>query len=374
MRILVEHGSRSLDNVGDIAQLQSSLGRLRALFPRAALVVPTSSPERLANLVPDARPHHERGFVARASRSSSWLRGVRQRSFEQRLRHVDLLVVAGGGFLNSSFPRHARNVAELALAAFERDIPVAFFGQMIGPFNNEVLRRSVSEALQVAGIVSLRMGTSEKRGLRSLGIADDRLYFTGDEALAVLSSSPTTSFTGDLGLNVRTTGYANVNRSRRDRIIGVVRRASVDHGLALSWCPIALHRDGDTPPVGAASPVGIFNAPPTTAVELMIQRIGGLRLLVTGSYHAAVFAVGQGVPVVALSASPYYDQKFADLASYFPDRVTVVDLLSEKSDLALKVSIDHSIDLGVIDASATVSRLVSSSAASYLQLPRLVSF
>ncbi len=374
MRILVEHGSHALNNVGDVAQLQASLARLRSLFPLATLVVPTSSPDRLANLAPDAHPHDDRGFVARAPRSNSLLRGVARKSLERRLRHVDLLVVAGGGFLNSSFPRHARSVADLAVAAFERDIPVAFFGQMIGPFNDEALQRRVSEALQVAGVVSVRMGTSEKCRLRSIGIADERLLFTGDEALAVLAEGPIAPFTGDLGLNVRTTSYANVNRARRDRIIHVVRQASVDHKLALSWCPIALDRNGDNSPAGAESPSGIFNATPTRALELTVRRIGALRLLVTGSYHAAVFASGQGVPVVALSASPYYDQKFADLASYFPDRVMVVDLLSEQSDRALKASIDQSSDLGIIDASATVSKLVTAADASYMRLERMVSY
>jgi colanic acid/amylovoran biosynthesis protein len=56
---------------------------------------------------------------------------------------------------------------------------------------------------------------------------------------------------------------------------------------------------------------------------------------VTGSYHAAVFAVAQGTPVVAIAASPYYAVKFLGLADLFGPGCTVVR--AEGPDVAGRV-------------------------------------
>jgi colanic acid/amylovoran biosynthesis protein len=52
----------------------------------------------------------------------------------------------------------------------------------------------------------------------------------------------------------------------------------------------------------------------------------GCRAVVTGSYHAAVFALAAGVPTVCLSNSGYYDAKFAGIAALFPASAEVVQL------------------------------------------------
>ena len=49
----------------------------------------------------------------------------------------------------------------------------------------------------------------------------------------------------------------------------------------------------------------------------VIRRVGECRVVVTGSYHAGVFALSQGIPVVGLSRSDYYDDKFLGLADQF---------------------------------------------------------
>ena len=46
--------------------------------------------------------------------------------------------------------------------------------------------------------------------------------------------------------------------------------------------------------------------------------------MVTGAYHAAVFALSQGIPVVGLSSSQYYDDKFEGLADMFGCGVDLV--------------------------------------------------
>jgi colanic acid/amylovoran biosynthesis protein len=63
-------------------------------------------------------------------------------------------------------------------------------------------------------------------------------------------------------------------------------------------------------------------AVPTPAYA--IAQAGSCRIVVAGSYHAAVFALAQGVPVVGVSASPYYEAKLGGLAELFPGGCRVV--------------------------------------------------
>ena len=48
------------------------------------------------------------------------------------------------------------------------------------------------------------------------------------------------------------------------------------------------------------------------SAEQVVRMAGRCRTVFTGSYHAAVFALAQGTPVVAIAASPYYFQNATD--------------------------------------------------------------
>jgi colanic acid/amylovoran biosynthesis protein len=62
------------------------------------------------------------------------------------------------------------------------------------------------------------------------------------------------------------------------------------------------------------------------------EQVRRCRTVVTGSYHAAVFALAAGVPVVCLSKSSYYDQKFSGLAALMPAGAVTLVRLSEGTD------------------------------------------
>ena len=49
----------------------------------------------------------------------------------------------------------------------------------------------------------------------------------------------------------------------------------------------------------------------------VIEQVGHCRIVITGSYHAGVFALAQGIPVVTLAKSQYYIDKFQGLADQF---------------------------------------------------------
>ena len=65
--------------------------------------------------------------------------------------------------------------------------------------------------------------------------------------------------------------------------------------------------------------------------------MAGCRAVVTGSYHAGVFALSQGIPVVGLAKSPYYRQKFAGLAAQFGEGCRVVGLPRGAAELSADI-------------------------------------
>jgi polysaccharide pyruvyl transferase WcaK-like protein len=62
---------------------------------------------------------------------------------------------------------------------------------------------------------------------------------------------------------------------------------------------------------------------------------------VTGAYHLAVFALSQGIPVVALTSTAYYDDKFLGLGAMFGQGLTLVRLDDPDLEQTLTVAIDQ---------------------------------
>jgi polysaccharide pyruvyl transferase WcaK-like protein len=63
-------------------------------------------------------------------------------------------------------------------------------------------------------------------------------------------------------------------------------------------------------------------------------------VVVTGSYHAAVFALAQGIPVVGIAASRYYVDKFSGLADLFRGGCDVVHIDAPGAGAALEAAIE----------------------------------
>jgi hypothetical protein len=58
----------------------------------------------------------------------------------------------------------------------------------------------------------------------------------------------------------------------------------------------------------------------------VIEELKHCRLVLAGSYHAGVFALAQGIPVIGLAASEYYQWKFDGLAHQFGEGCRVLRL------------------------------------------------
>ncbi len=74
--------------------------------------------------------------------------------------------------------------------------------------------------------------------------------------------------------------------------------------------------------------------------EAAIGQVARCRIMITGSYHAAVFALAQGIPAICLAKSAYYRDKFLGLADQFGDGCEVISQDVDDWPSKLAASID----------------------------------
>jgi polysaccharide pyruvyl transferase WcaK-like protein len=376
VRILVDNGEYGLVNKGDLAMIQVTISRLRELWPDAEIGLVTEAPAKVGMYFPGvtAVPYTATGgwpdssmtlrVVERApaalkagldiGRATSV--GARNAarplkraivgppdSFEPddevpqldyrpapgAVREADLVVCAGGGYMTDVDAGQVSRTLSILRAALDAGVPAAMFGQGIGPLERPELVSRASEVLPRLELIALREGVRSPDHLRALGVSDDRVVVTGDDAIglavALRSSAPGT----DLGINLRLAEYTDITREQVVDVAAAVQAVANARIAHLSPIYVSEWQDEDrlgTLEIAADYPLTrpdySRHAPPAE----VIGRVGQCRVLVTGTYHAAVFALSQGIATVGLPRSQYYFGKFEGLAQQFPTGCHLVPL------------------------------------------------
>ncbi|MFO0749364.1 MAG: polysaccharide pyruvyl transferase family protein [Myxococcota bacterium] len=322
--ILVEHGGHGMRNLGDLALLEVALGRLRSLFPHATRLVPTHDARALARLDPAARAVAYRPIERRALYRLSGAGAARalaclardEGGVARALMSSDLVVAAGGGYLADAFGAFAARVLGLLDVAQRLGKPTALLGQGLGPATEPRLRAALARVLPRARVIGLRDGEAGPRLATALGAAPERVVTTGDDALALAAAARPSDLGPGLGVNVRLADYANDAQARG--FTAELGRVARTHGAPLVPIVVSTFPLGhDGPPLAVALDLPV---PEPRRVAEVLAAVARCRAVVTGSYHGAVFALGQGIPVVGLSGSAYYRDKLVGLARAFPAR------------------------------------------------------
>lgn len=356
-QLLVLPGTRDGGNLGDLAMLQIALERLHARWPDARLRVLTHVPERLREQCPLAEPVSLRGadqwlrakILPRwlwPAREAAWrrrqpdrfyrwwwrkaaMRPARYRAageFVQELGRADGLVVTGCGLLNDAFPRHTLHALDLMAAVKQRQRPVLLLSQGIGPLENPGLRARAAAVLPQVDKIFIRDERTTAPLLAALGVPPEKVRFTGDDALELAWRERRSDWGGHVGLNLRRANYSGLT----DAICATVRRVAhefaASHATSLRGVPVAV--GGGDSDVRSLAALGLADpqaaGADVTSPRALARRIGECRLVVTGSYHAAVFALAQGVPAIGVAVSEYYRHKFEGLAQHFVPGCTVL--------------------------------------------------
>jgi colanic acid/amylovoran biosynthesis protein len=385
MRILIHAGSYYWGNVGDVAMLQAGVERLRTLWPQASIAAVTRTAEALSLCCPGVDPITFAGHAAFFShrffgRFDQWLPGrIREmlthgeqrlrrrwpasmgsfiavkRAFAGRrdyvaplryvraLRQADLVLATGGGIFTDSFTENALAVLNTLEFAIDQGRPTALMGQGVGPVSSEALRRRMAEVLPRVDLIAVRERIESVRLLQSLGVSPDRIAVTGDDAIEMANRGSTAELGHAIGVNVRLTNYAGTDRSALSTIRAAVQTVSNRLAAPLVPLPIAQHPDSHDGVAIAELLPERTSAPDLLRVRTpreIIEAVAQCRVVVTGSYHGAVFALAQGIPVVAIAASPYYLHKFGGLGELFPEGCDLVRLQEPDAGRTLEMSIE----------------------------------
>jgi len=388
VRILIESSEYWLRNNGDLAMLEVTLARLRRRWPDAQIGVLTDVPLLLRAYHPRARgitvfatdpwaePTVAEDFLAALGprfigpvalglvRFRVWLPQKARNVHNRVLRLVrgflrsgnmadptvsavvsaprpvhpgsaaavekaSLLLVLGGGYITDSDSAQAHRVFNLIEHACDHGVPVAMVGQGLGPLDDPVLQRRAAEVMPRVDFVSLRENLRGPAILERAGVPEERILITGDDAIELAYTECDTGIGTDIGVCLRLAAYAPVSEIARDTVRRVVQTVSTEYSATLVPLIIAEYRSQDrrsTLPIvrGAASVAEPL--PRYTSPGQLVEQVSRCRVLVTGAYHLAVFALSRGIPVVALSSTRYYDDKFRGLEDMFGGGLTLLHL------------------------------------------------
>ncbi len=157
-------GGAETFHVGDEAMFAADLALVRRLLPDAQHLAVSADPEFTTRAYEvDAVTQAEAGDVAAGA---------------------DLLVVTGGGNLNSSFPAHISARLDLARTVFRSGGHVVLLGQMLGPSLDSRGAEQLRELLGLAAFVGVRDPASAHLA-RRLGVEVGRLVEQPDDAWEV---------------------------------------------------------------------------------------------------------------------------------------------------------------------------------------------
>src|SRR5215218_124274 len=342
-------------NVGDAGMLQVASRRLRKLWPHASIGVITEVPERLAGLCPDTTPVPAGGrrlwletpnlsatlyqrlpsAAARGLRTAEQAVRVRWPSvtsatirFRRRskalgsaeldefldwLYSADLVVVSGAGLLADPFAPRACTVLELLETAVR--------------LGDARLKAAARRVLPRVDLIGLREERAGRPILRSLGVADRQLVTTGDDAIELAFEAGGSSLGSGIGVGVRVARYSGATNRAVAAIARAVRRAATHHRAELVPVPISSYiKERDATVIAQVIGVDEGMVPELDSPAAVIDQVQRCRVVVSGSYHGAVFALAQGIPAVGLAGTGYYVHKFDGLAELFGGGCTSVAL------------------------------------------------
>jgi polysaccharide pyruvyl transferase WcaK-like protein len=383
IRILIEPGDYVLRNAGDTAMLQTAVVRLRRMWPKASIRILADEANVGPALCHNARPlgvqgrriwfgpflfsSHLPGSIASGvhglekylrrhypSLVESVLRvrlgrhgpgGQELDDFLEAISSADLVIVSGMGGITDAFPNYAEHLLDtLELALYHHRL-TALMGQGIGPLRNPRLRARAKAVLPRLDFIALREDLAGGPLLRSLGVDRRRTMTTGDDAIEMAYQARSQTLGSGIGVNLRAASYAGVDQSLAERVGRVLRTAAMRYAakmvaLPISWVPG--EEDSETIRTLIAEKIGRAGTRlHIGSLPVVLQQVRLCRIVVTGSYHAAVFALSQGISAVGVANTQYYLDKFSGLSRQFGGNCEVVHLADAEIATHLRAAIER---------------------------------
>jgi len=403
LRVVLGNGSLGMQNYGDVAMLKVAINRFRHLWPDAIIQVVTDRPDRLKYHCPEAQPISVSGnLVGKFCQRGRFPGPLLQRSppgslllfklnqalqrkapfagsdLEAAIQQADLVVAAGGGYMNDLFSYYAYIVLEMLDAAHLRQIPTAIVGQGLGPMSLEAFKQRCRHTLPKLDMLAVREARVGPPLLRSLGVSSEKVIVTGDDAIELAYQARKPDLGDGIGVNLRVTAYSMADENTLVQVRQVLDRSARKFQAPLIPTPISMSKgERDWKNISdliAGTGVRSDGGRSLKTPEALIEQVGRCRVVVTGSYHAAVFALAQGIPAVCLAKSQYYFEKFEGLVEQFGEGGIIVSM-DKNLDTCLPEAIDaawHSAEKVRSPLLTAAKRQIQCSWTGYENLQRLV--
>jgi len=372
MRILVENGCYDLRNMGDVGMLEVAVRRLKELWPGSVIMVVTDQPAFLARYCPgtQAVPACGRNDWLRDRTPPSGLRSLLPNKANQQIFRLwrtirsrrprlaqrliqwnargrkadvdkmdeylealfdcDLLIVSGGGDINDAFADYAMTVLEVMEMSVRAGITTVMFSQGIGPVGNGRLRAKAKAVLPSVDFIAIRDSRTSYSVLRALGVGQNRITATGDDAIELAYDARRTRTGSGIGVNLRAAEYSQVTPKHIETVRKVLQAAATKYNTELIGLPVCFQEgSSDVETIKQLLKGSKFNCDDCENLdspERLAEKVGYCRVVVTGSYHSAVFALAEGIGAVALANSSYYKHKFLGLSGQFGCGCELVEL------------------------------------------------
>ncbi len=281
-------------NLGDEAILAGIIGELRRSLP-VELTVFSRNPE-------DTVARHR---VERAVK----VRQLTRREAREEVKHLDLLILGGGGIL---YDADAEAYLREVVLARELGIPVMVYAISAGPLQDPKVRSAVAQVLNQAELITVR----DRQGYRLLedvGV-EKEIHLTADPALLIEAASlPTEALLTEgvdfhrhlVGFSVREPGPAapHISTDHYYELLANAADFMIDRLNAdVVFVPMEKadiqHSHGVVSKMEYPQRAEILRREYTS--EQILSLIGRLEFCVGMRLHFLIFSALQGVPFVAL--------------------------------------------------------------------------
>jgi polysaccharide pyruvyl transferase WcaK-like protein len=255
------------------------------------------------------------------------------RQLDQRneLAKYDLYLPTGGGYLCDTDERFVMPLLDRLESAVSLGVPTVMVGQGVGPLTREKLRRRAAEVLPQVHYIFVREQRLARPLLAGLRVPPEKVIMTGDDAIELAYRLRRNSIGRGLGLGIRVNPATEVLPDDIEKLAPMVERAAARARATIIAAPISYyHHESDIVPIRSMTRGSKRDDSSWRKFEPLpafIGRVGRCRVMLSGTFHAAAFALAQGIPVVAVARSTEYYDKLAGLLREFePDGGTIVHL------------------------------------------------
>jgi polysaccharide pyruvyl transferase WcaK-like protein len=400
-RLLIDASTYAINNNGDMAMFKVLLGRLRARFPDARVAIVTNDPDGVKTLDPRVEPVvvgdrwlWERPVLGvigqisiqpgehapvdaeilreaasriatrlqRAAPDRYWqlvadldpVAGRGGRRWQHLLDTSDAVLLTGGGYFTDAFANHAVQLLSTLDAGLQRRLPAFIVGCGFEPIEDRALRRIGRAVLPRVTVIACREGVTSPGVLRAFGVEDGRVSVTGDDAVEFAYVRRPPGLGSAIGLSLRDHIDNQLNDVQYAALREVVQRFANEQAAPILPMPISNTAPRDLDAIERLLPgIDVSHALEIASLQTpegVIAPATRCRIVLTGSYHAAVFALSMGIPAVCVTRSEHYELKMHGLLAQFdaqPDaRVISLDDpdLARKLHAALVEAWDHADD------------------------------